>query len=647
MVRIGFIVLMISMSATAWNQNLSLGVGARVNMNWVESRDQFNFELVNIENDTLLMVPLNDGAASLTSGVSIPIYARYTSKYNWWAQLNYGYEVWRLEINGESVPTHTFIQNYVNEQMENAPNSLSEDEREELKETYTDEITEEGTTSFKSFERVQYNKLSLAVGSSLNRKGVITFFYGGGIDFYTASTLETYQGLVYDNEEVPRQYEILEAMPKLGLSIVSPFINFGIEKQNIRLGLDLAFYPGPVFGGHNEESVFTQPNGFSSQFVKNIKSVGVNLNYTLFNQNFNQAISADKKNVLDPVVIGKYRQKPKLIQLGASINFPNFRNSGWSEVDGLALALLEDIELDNDLKSKGDEYLQGIFFNKSENPNEDDIIDYLYLEKDDYELFVTDDDQTDTIHLSTTVFFDGGNINSIVKSPKVAGFVRINPHEFFSAEVNAGYQNHTYGIVAYETESERIGEETSVQTRKLVYQENFHELSLGIVSYGQMPINNISRVGFHIGINYNMWFNGNFIIEQGGVNDSELLQDFHDYNTGKLEGKKDPNLEEAEEWKGHNNLDNYSDADKGVFTKADYYDVKYNPNSNLDNYYTDYSPYLINTWQKRSYFELRFGLDYYIENLKFNIYAEQSLGRYQTMYSSLFTLGMGVSLFLN
>jgi hypothetical protein len=205
-----------------------------------------------------------------------------------------------------------------------------------------------------------------------------------------------------------------------------------------------------------------------------------------------------------------------------------------------------------------------------------------------------------------------------------------------------GYQNHTYGITAYETESETIGDETSIQTRKLVYQENFHELSFGLNTYVQKHINNISQLGFHVGLNYNMWFNGNFITEGGGINDSELLEDFHDYNTGQEDNKNNPDAEK-DEW----NRNEYPDADKGVFTKQDYYNYNHNGQDAATSYHIDYSPYLLNTFQKRSYFELRFGIDYYIENLKFNLYAERSVGRNQTMYNSLFTVGMGVALFLD
>ncbi|MFK8037459.1 MAG: hypothetical protein AB8B74_04165, partial [Crocinitomicaceae bacterium] len=213
--------------------------------------------------------------------------------------------------------------------------------------------------------------------------------------------------------------------------------------------------------------------------------------------------------------------------------------------------------------------------------------------------------------------------------------------ELFAADFNVSYQNQTYGIRGYETVSETIDGETTVQTKKVVYQENFHELSFGLNTYAQKQINNISQLGVHVGLNYNLWFNGRFDIEAGGINDSELLQDFHDYNTGQKDGKK--SSEEAEEWNSSEN----SDGDKAVFTKVDYYNQKHDNKAGAENYYTDYRPYLFNSWQKRSYFELRFGIDYYIENLKFNLYAERSLLRNNTMYSSLFTVGMGVSLFLN
>ena len=625
------------MSFNSLDQNLSLGVGGRVNANWVEYRDAFNFDILTNSGDTLIMQTSDEGGVNLTNGLSFPIYARYTSKRNWWAQLNYGYEVWRFGINAFSTPSNYRIQSAVNARIEALTGNYSAEEIEELRQVYTEDAIDEGTVALSGFERVQYNKLSLAVGSSINKKGIVTFYYGAGFDFFTTSTIESYQGLVYDNEEVSLLHEVLSSMPKLESTILSPFISLGIEKQNIRLGLDFAFHSGPTFGQHQDRlSTTTIVNSNKSQLVKNIKSVGVSLNYTLFNQNFNQAISADKKNVLDPVVIGKYRQKPKLVQYGLSLNFPNFRNVGWSVIDDFELENEDDIVLYNDsLNNKGDTYLTGRLFKQDPTQNYGEILDYIYLEKEDMTIFINDDGDIDTNFLSTLIFLDWGNINSIVKTPKLSAFIRVNPHELFSAEFNMGYQNHTYGIVAYETETERIGSKTNIQTRKLVYQENFHELSFGMNAYTQMEVNNISRLGIHIGLNYNAWFKGAFQQEPGGINDSELLEDFHDYNVG--------DGEEDEEW--NKNLN--AEADKGIFTKEDYYNYQYNNQNQTKSYHTDFSNYLFNSLQKRNYFELRLGIDYYIENLKFNIYAERSLLRNNTMYSSLFTAGMGVSLFLN
>jgi len=638
---IGFLVI----SFFGYSQNLSMGVGGRLGSHFVQNRADFNFDILTSTGDTLLLETSEQ--ASLISGLSFPIYARYSSKRNWWVQVNYGYETWRLGISGRTNPTNYAIQSDVNAKINDLPDDTDPDDIDDIREAYEQSVIDDNSYSLESFERVQYNRLTFALGSSFNRRGVATFYYGGGFDLLTSSTFESYQGLLYNNREVSFTHHILEAMPKLESIQFAPFLNFGIEKQNIRFGLDISFFTGPVFGEHNVRNdtivgvtASTVSNNFSSQFVRNVVSVGVSLNYTLFNQNFNQATNADKKNVLDPLIIGKYRQKPKLIQFGAAINFPNFHNSGWSVIDNFELDNEDDIvKYDDSLRFKDDYYLSGVLFDEST-----DVLDYLYLEKTDDEQRVIDD-EVKTVDIATTVFFDWGNINSIVKSPKLSAFMRVNPHEMFSVDFNAGYQNHTYGIRGYETIAETIDDETTIQTKKVVYQENFHELSFGVNAYTQVPVNNISRIGIHVGLNYNAWFNGRFEVESGGINDSELLQDFHDYNTGQLEGKNDPDFEEAKEWNGHK--DSEDDADKGVFTKQSYYDNVHGSNSGSGSYHIDYSNYLFNSWEKRSYFELRFGIDYYIENLKFNLYAERSLLRNNTMYSSLLTLGMGVALFLN
>ncbi|WP_027419569.1 hypothetical protein [Crocinitomix catalasitica] len=643
MVRRLTLSVLVCLSSIAIGQNLSLGVGGRASNHWVENNEAFNFYILTTNTDTLVM-HTDQNSVKLTNGLSFPIYIRYTAKKNYWIQLNYGYETWRLGITGSTTPTNYAVETAVQEKLNDNPPAGDLDD---IEDAYREDILKEKSYDFESFERVQYNRLTFSFGSALNKRGAITFYYGAGFDFYTRSTLESYQGLLYENKKVAYTHHILEAMPKLNAMLFAPFFNLGIEKQNIRIGLDFSFFPNPVFGKHNalNDNIYggyqsTQTNTNKSQLIKNIASAGVSLNYTLFNQNFNQSISPDKKNVLDPLVIGRYRQKPKLFQFGVAINFPNLHNSGWSAIDDFELDDKDDISKYSDsLIQKEDNYLAGILFDESK-----DVLDYLYLEKIDDEQRVIDD-ELQTVDLVTTVFLDWGNINSIVKSPKLSAFLRVNPHELFSIDLNAGYQNHTYGIRGYETIAETINEETTIQTKKVVYQENFHELSLGLNAYTQMQINNISRLGIHVGINYNLWFNGKFITESGGINDSELLQDFHDYNTGQVDGKNDPKNSEASEWKGH--VTSEEDTDKGVFTKVDYYNYKYRNEAETEDYYTDYSPYLFNTITSRSYFELRFGIDYYIENLKFTLYAERSIGRNQTMYNNLFSVGMGLALFLN
>lgn len=627
-------------------QNLSMGVGARVSQNVIDSREQFNFDILNVYGDTLILKPLDNGI-TLNSFLSVPIYMRYTSKHNWWAQINYGYEVWRLQVNGTSQPSEHFVNTMIN----SLQGVYTEEDIEDLREVFT----ENALINIQTFERVEYNKFSFSAGSTLNRKGIIKFYYGFGFDFYTPSTWETYQGLIYNNDAVELQHELLEDMPKLESFIASPFINIGLEKQNLRMGLDLTYYSFPAFGEHVPSKFNTTiDNNFDSQLIKRMVSVGVSVNYTLFNQNFNQAISADKKNVLDPLIIGRYSQKPKLIQLGLAFNMPSIYNVGWSVIDDFELPKERDLNYYTQLlDKKGDKYLSGTLFDNEIDENDKkenyfEILDYLYLEKKDTTLFQNSNDIIDTNFTSTTIFLDWGNINSILITPKISGFVRINPHENFSGDFNIGYQNHNYGIVAYETESSTKDNVTTRSTRKLLYQENFHEISLGMNAYVQKNINNISQLGFHVGINYNLWLNGRFIREIGGINDSELLEDFHDYYTGKQEGGDDDDddddeNDETEEWNSNENVE----ADKGVFTKEDYYNYTYNNQNSANSYHMDFEPYLFNTIKKRSFVDLRFGVDYYIENLKFNFYMERSIGRSQTMYNNLFSAGIGVALFLN
>ncbi|NOQ76080.1 MAG: hypothetical protein GQ574_29010 [Crocinitomix sp.] len=633
MVKSLLFIFALIISHVGFNQNLSLGLGGTANFSRAIYNSEFNFDVLTPAGDTLILEANN---IDISKSISLPIFARYTAKKNWWIQMDYGYETWRFDIDGQASPTAYTIDGNVNDRLaaswaiySGGLDSVSF--RNEFYEAYQQNEEDENLTEFNSFERVQYNKLSVAFGSQLNKKGAIQFYYGLGSSIMTTSTFESHQGLVFENDLVLYQNEILDAFPKLTSFQIAHFINFGLERQNLRVGIDMIFHGFALSSVHEgSKNNVTQTNNVDSELVQRLGSFGVHLNYTFFNQNFNQIISDDKRAILDPVVIGRYNQKPKLFQFGAAIDFPSLHKSGWSILEGYDLED-QNVELNTKLNAENDTRITGLHINA------EDLGDYIYIEKADEDVFINGAGEIDTNVIFTTLFFDSGNINTIVKSPKFSGFVRINPHQLFSADLSLGYQNQIYGIVAYETKETATGEDIKSITRRLLYRENYHQITLGTKAYYQNRLNNVSKIGAHIGINYNLWLPGRFITEKGGANDSELLEDFHEYY---LEN------DDADEWNKNIN----PDGDKGLFSKADYYNHTYEPDSEIaqqNSYHSDFSPYLINTALKRSFFEVRLGVDLYVENLKFTVFAERSVWKKKFLYNDLTTFGMSVSMFLN
>lgn len=632
MVRNLLLVVLFSCASFVQGQNLSMGLGGNGNFSRVGLTSGFNFGMLTNDLDTLV---LQANSATVEKSISLPIFMRYSSKKSWWVQANYGFETWRFEVQGTATPTSYAISQAVDQRLASSWSSYtgeldSVSFRNAVYELYQEDEERRNASSLVGYERVQYNRLSVLAGSLLNRKGAIKFYFGLGMDLLMTSTFESYQGLELNSNAVTYKNEVLDALPKLTALQAAPIFNFGLQRQNLRIGLDFALYPLAVKSGNLEAKNQTvYANGISGQLVNDIKTFGVHLNYTFFNHNFNQRISPDKKAVLDPEVIGRYRQKPRLFQIGASIDFPTLLNTGWSVLEGFDL--IEDNEaLNTALQAENDSYLTGAEVDRK------NLYDFIYIEQEDETVYINESGDLDTNSISTLLFFDSGNINTILKSPKFSGFIRLNPHELFSLDLRLGYQHQTYGIIAYEKENTVLEDGVVTQLRRLLYQENFHEVSLGGNAYFQRRINNVSQIGAHIGLNFNAWIPGQFTVEKGGVNDSPLLEDFHNYmiyNEGENEWNRTLNAE----------------ADKGIFSKEDYYNHTYNPASEIaenESYHRDFSDYQLNSTLNRSFFEVRMGVDYYVENLKFTVYGEHSVWKKTFLYNNLFSLGMSVSMFI-
>lgn len=643
MVKLYGLILICLLTHFGWSQNISFGTGIDAQATQVGFVKVFGFDILNNVGDTLRLTATD---VQLSPIYAIPIYIRYEAKKNWWFQLDYSFEKWRIDLNGitEHTPTYISIRSkikldkawkaYKNNIGQNnvTPADSLEFYSARNKNIYKTNESELTRKEFNSYEEVQYSKISLGFGSSFNNRGKVKMFYGLGVNFIVSSTAESYQGFNYDNLNVKFHNKIMEKLPKLETSLVAPFAMFGIEKQNLRLGFDFQFYKNPASTSIDDIGTgYIVDNSFDDQTLRYIFNYGIHVNYTIFNQYFDNKDFDKKGMVLDPQIVGQYNEKPKFLRFGISANFPSFYNSGESVISQFDIDDTTHLFMNQVLENKNDNYLTGVLV------EEEDYKDKIYLEKRINDIFVNDNGLIDTNVSYQTLYLEWGSINTIIRSPKLAGFISVNPHRLFSLDMIAGYQKLTLGIVAYESERYFRDQAIITTVRKLLYQEEFNELSLGLNLNVHKNISNTSKLGLHFGMNLNTWLRSKFKVEAGGVNDSELLQDFHQYF---INGTNEGN------WNQNNN----SEANRGVFSKQDYVLHKYKPNSSVgqqDSYHTDFSNYLFNTWKKRMTAEIRVGADYYIDNFKFTIYGEKSILRPNLLYSNLISVGFGVAMYLN
>ena len=636
MVKTLLLILSITFYTSLNSQNISLGVGGSLLLNQLGKNEDFKFDILDSNGDTLT---IKAKSASMAAVYSLPIYIRYTSNKNWWMQLNYGFEYWRLNLNGKTQHSTSYINQKVNVALTNGWQNYQGSDFTDYQ-GYADKFTsvflshelKNSQQEFNSFDAIQYNKFSLAFGSSLFQKNQYKIIYGLGLDFITKSTSESYHGLIYDNSKIDKQFEILQALPALVEYNFSPMASIGFEKQNLRVGLDIHFFPSPANSFFEESNPdIISKNNVTSPTLKNLVSYGMHLNYNLFSHYLEKQVNKEKAKILDPEILGRYVEVPKLWRFGFTVNFINLYNIGWTSINDFELSNQEYTDINDGLKSNNDSYLIGSDINDSE------VIDIFYLERRTDNLFINTNGSVDTNFISQILFFGWSDLNTIIKSPKLSGFVAFSPFKNYSFETNLGYQTQTMGIEVYEKEISTIQNSQTVKIRELLYQETYHQISLGLSVFGTKKITNTSKAGINLGLNYNVWIPGAFRTEKGGINDSELLVEFHDYFI---------NGEHEEEWNKTIN----PEANKGIFSKKDYYNYQYNPDSPLyqsTSYHSDFSNQLFNTNRKRNFFDIRLGLDYYIEKWRFSLYGKRSLWKNNSFYNDLFTLGMSFTRFIN
>ena len=626
MVKIKSLLIFVLLSKICVAQNISLGIGGSLLLNQLEHGENLNFDLENINGEKLT---LQANKVSLEPIYSFPVFLRYESKKNWWVQLAYGFEYWRMNMEGQSILNPENIESQTQVSLQNSWQNYSGSEYADFNAyssafhpTFYAQEQANNTKEFNYFDAIQYNKFTLSFGSVLFKKSRYKIVYGLGLDFISKNTSESYHGLTYDNPNLVNQFEFLQALPGLLEFNFAPTFSLGFEKQNLRIGIDGHFFSNPAITDLEEStSNLIVENNNSEATIKNVLSFGLYLNYSLFSHYFDSKFQRSRLEELKPQILDEHYEKPETWQFGITADFISLVNTTFTNPSQFNLSEEDHLKINQALTADNDNYLTGFAVTDYE------AIDNIYIEKKHTELRVNDVGQIDTANISQVIFFNWGTLNTIIKSPKISGLVRFSPFKSVFFESAVGFQTQTMGVESYEKVETEIGSNKSTRVRELLYQEKFNELSLSLQAFGTRRILKTSKIGVNMGIVFNHWIPGKFTQEKGGQNDSELLTDFHEYFI---------NDQGSQEWNNQAN----SEANKGVFSKQDYFESF---QANEEKYHRDFSDQLLNTFSKRSFLELRFGLDYYIEKWRFSVYGEKSFWQKSTFYNDSFQLGIAIS----
>jgi hypothetical protein len=626
MVKIKCVLLSLLLTNFCAAQNISLGIGGSLLLNQLEHSENITFDLKNVNGESLI---LKADKVTLEPIYSFPIFIRYESKKNWWVQLAYGFEYWRMNMEGQTMMNPAYIENQTQTSLQSSWQNYAGSQYPDFASystafhpTFYAQEKALNTREFEYFDAMQYNKFTLSFGSVLFKKSRYKIVYGIGLDFISKNTSESYHGLIYEDPFLIKQFEFLQALPALLEFNFAPSFSLGFEKQNLRIGIEGHLFNKPAITdleGANSNVILEKSD--ADPTIKNVLSVGLYLNYSLFTHYLDSKLKQGRFDELKPQILDEHYEKPNTWQFGITADFISLVNTSFTNPSQFELSEEDHLKIDQALTANNDNYITGLAVTDYE------AIDNIYIEKKYTELNVNDLGQIDTVNISKLLFFNWGTLNTIIKSPKISGFVRFSPFKSIFFESALGFQTQTMGVESYEKVEREIGSNKSTSVREILYQERFNELSLSAQAFGTKRILKTSKIGANVGLVFNHWIPGKFTREAGGKNDSELLKDFHDYfiqNQG------------SEEWNNQLN----SEADKGVFSKQDYYDSFMN---NEEKYHRDFSDQLLNSFSKRSFIEIRFGLDYYIEKWRFSVYGEKSFWQKSTFYNESFQLGVAIS----
>lgn len=501
------LIITILCSTSLFAQRIELGIGGKGNFNWVQGNEDFYTSVIDTNNDTILM---NFDQSKVKFSYSIPIFARFRTKFGFWGELAFTTEKLHAHVLGNANYSNHKLNGWAIDRMLNDfPSSgLTYNEFYDIyynqyfnseKETWNKQIAYE--------EIAQFNNVSLNFGYTFLRTKKFRPFGMLGFEWNSRTNKNHYQSLDYSTSTVEDYSKIYERMPRFNSHLFFINIGGGIELHNLQLGANIRQGVGAIQEYEFDEN---QPNNTDAKLYKNITSISLFLKYSLFNFNIRNSNDRKKLKKEDFKVLGDFKEKSKLIKLTLGAYVPVFTNVN-SYYDHSETTKTHTISSDANLNSV-------------------DIAGNVWIKHDRIESGVDQNGQFTTVNPRTIIGL--GRMKRISIFPKIGFGIEIAPVKYFAYETSINYQFTEFDTEAslYKLEYDWQNNVTPYQSlRTTVLRQTLHQFAIGQKINLKYDVTPDLFLGISGGVYFNFMAPGRYRFEDPGYNSDPLFESFDHY----------------------------------------------------------------------------------------------------------------------
>lgn len=607
-------------SSFTFGQRLELGIGLQGNLNALGSDAEFTSGVLDNVGDTIFF---RFTKSKMDMSLSLPVFLRYRTKFGLWMELGVSTEKMTTNITGTSNYGDDLINDFAQDEMEFAFNSYDGPlSQQEFYDTYFDLFRAAEINNWEEqigyTEVTKFNQVSFNLGYTLLRTKKIRPFVNLGFTWNSRVHQNHYQEMEYKTDWVDDYTSIYRRMPRLNSNIFFLSGGVGIEAYNLQLGVNFRTTVGYVQEYEFPESNEIKTTTTGQDLYKNITSFGFYVKYSLFN--FNLRNSEDRKKIKDEEfkVMGKFKEKSKIVRLAAAIDIPFYTN--------IENHFTKSLSYQDTIYMNPEEtmfFTENVFLlNERVQPQVDEFGDFS--EKELY------------------TYIGLGRIKKINQIPRIRLSMEIEPVKYFSYQLDIGYQFNEFDTEAkvYEIGFGQDGSFDREQMYPTVLRQTAHFISIGNKLNVKFPVTSELYIGINGGVNINFQAIGEFKFKDPGYNASPLIESFHEYYVNDNKGSGS-NYEQSgwmnemtpEEIDAVRAIGNYS------LSSFEYFD------SNGDLNYVNPSQKMT-SFESLTWLSWTAGVDFYYDRLKFTPYVEQRIGDINFLYQDYFSVGLGFTYYL-